>query len=73
VEPCIDANTKKFGPTHKETRDAFGLAVKLYESWDKADPGKGYDAKAAEWKERLRQAQEASNGAASTPATTPTK
>lgn len=27
--------------------------MKLYESWDKAEPGKGHDAKAAEWKARL--------------------
>ena len=26
--------------------------VLLYETWDKAEPGKGYDAKAAEWRER---------------------
>ena len=73
VEACVDGNTRRFGPTSKKTRDALGLAVKLYESWDKAEPDKGYGAKAAEWKEPLRQAQEASNGAAKTPATTPTK
>ncbi len=27
--------------------------VALYESWDKADPGKGHDTKAAEWKAAL--------------------
>ena len=27
--------------------------VKMYESWDKAEPGKGHDAKAAEWKAKL--------------------
>jgi len=27
--------------------------VTLYEAWDKAEPGKGYDAKAAEWKEKF--------------------
>ncbi len=27
--------------------------MRLYEAWDKADPGKGYDAKAAQWKARL--------------------
>lgn len=37
----------------KGTRYALDLAVKLYESWDKAEPGKGYDVKAAEWKAKL--------------------
>ncbi len=64
---------KDRGPTHKNTRECVTGLVDLYTAWDKAEPGKGYGAKAAEWKERLRQAQEASNGAASTPATTPTK
>ncbi len=27
--------------------------VTLYEAWDKAEPGTGYDAKAAEWKRKL--------------------
>ncbi len=34
-------------------REACERVVKLYESWDKAEPGKGYDVKAAEWKLRL--------------------
>jgi hypothetical protein len=25
----------------------------LYAAWDKAEPGKGYDAKAGEWKAKL--------------------
>ncbi len=32
---------------------AIEALVALYESWDKADPGKGYDAKAAEWRAKL--------------------
>lgn len=27
--------------------------MRLYEAWDKADPGKGYDAKAAQWQAKL--------------------
>ena len=50
VAACVEGNTRKFGPVHGNTGRAFGLAVQLYESWDKAEPGKGYDAKAAEWK-----------------------
>ncbi len=34
-------------------REACERAVRLYESWDKAEPGKGHDAKAAEWKAKL--------------------
>lgn len=29
------------------------LLVELYERWDADEPGKGYDAKAAEWRDRL--------------------
>jgi len=31
----------------------FMALVTLYQSWDKAEPGKGYGVKAAEWKARL--------------------
>ncbi len=34
-------------------REACERVVTLYESWDKAEPGKGYDAKAAEWRAKL--------------------
>ena len=30
--------------------------IDLYTAWDKAQPGKGYDAKAAEWKAKLEAA-----------------
>ncbi len=53
AEECIKGNTNRFGPAHKYTRRAIAQAVTLYEAWDKAEPGKGYDAKAAEWKARL--------------------
>ncbi len=32
--------------------------VSFYESWDKAEPGKGYDAKAVEWKAKLPSARD---------------
>ncbi len=32
---------------------ALERVVRLYEVWEKAEPGKGYDAKAAEWKAKL--------------------
>ena len=34
-------------------REAIQRIVKLYESWHAAEPGKGYVAKAAEWKAKL--------------------
>lgn len=34
-------------------REALERVVRLYEVWDKIKPGKGYDAKAAEWKTEL--------------------
>ena len=34
-------------------REACQRVVKLYESWDEAEPGKGYDVKAAEWRAEL--------------------
>ncbi|MFO0859474.1 MAG: tetratricopeptide repeat protein [Phycisphaerales bacterium] len=41
---------KDRGPTHKDTLECVQAVVDLYVAWDKAEPGKGYDAKAAEWK-----------------------
>ncbi len=53
AEQCVDGNTRRFGPGHSETRDAIALAVTLHESWHKAEPGRGHDARAAEWKAKL--------------------
>jgi hypothetical protein len=44
---------KDRGPTHKDTLAGVQAIVDLYTAWDKAEPGKGYDAKAAEWKAKL--------------------
>jgi non-specific serine/threonine protein kinase/serine/threonine-protein kinase len=41
---------KDRGPTHKDTLECVQALVDLYTAWDKAEPGKGFDAKAAEWK-----------------------
>jgi len=39
--------------------------VDLYTAWDAAEPGKGYDAKAAEWRGKLpAPAESAPNAAA---------
>jgi serine/threonine protein kinase len=44
-------------------RLAFERIVRMYELWDAAEPGKGYDAQAAEWREKLRALQAATQAA----------
>jgi Tetratricopeptide repeat len=44
---------KDRGPAHKDTLECAQALVDLYTAWDTAEPGKGYDAKAAEWKVKL--------------------
>jgi hypothetical protein len=34
-------------------RACLGELAGLYQSWHKAEPGKGYDARAAEWKGKI--------------------
>ena len=65
----IYLNTKNRGPTHKDTLECAQTLVDLYAAWDKAEPGKGYGAKAAEWKAKL----DAANAAASTAPSTEKK
>jgi tetratricopeptide (TPR) repeat protein len=48
---AIYAKTR--GPTHADSRNCTRLLVEFYTLWDKAEPGQGYDAKAAAWKARL--------------------
>jgi serine/threonine protein kinase len=40
-------------PRAKDLRDSTQAIVDLYVAWHAAEPGKGYDAKAAEWKQKL--------------------
>jgi non-specific serine/threonine protein kinase/serine/threonine-protein kinase len=44
---------KDRGPTHKDTLECVQALVDLYTAWHAAEPGKGYDAKAAEWQAKL--------------------
>ena len=44
---------KTRGPDHPETRASTQALADAYAAWDKAEPGKGFDAKAAEWKAKL--------------------
>jgi eukaryotic-like serine/threonine-protein kinase len=48
-----DFYVKSRGPDHRETRASTQALVDAYTARDKAAPGKGYDAKAAEWKAKL--------------------
>lgn len=41
------------GETHTDTRDCVRTIVDLYTAWHAAQPGKGHDAKAGEWKAKL--------------------
>jgi non-specific serine/threonine protein kinase/serine/threonine-protein kinase len=40
-------------PTHKDTLECVQALIDLYTAWHAAEPGKGHDAKAAEWKAKL--------------------
>lgn len=40
-------------PTHAAKTWAVNKYVELYTEWHSAEPDKGYDAKAAEWKAKL--------------------
>jgi len=45
------------GPFPRDTRDSIQALADYCSAWDKADPGKGYDAKAAEWRSKLEAAK----------------
>ncbi|MCH7592374.1 MAG: serine/threonine protein kinase [Planctomycetes bacterium] len=48
--------TEVQGDSGYNARNALKRIVKLYESWHAGEPGKGYDAKAEEWRAKLPQA-----------------
>ncbi len=48
--PAVPKPTHTSGDRRREALERIGH---LYEVWDKAEPGKGYDTKAAEWKAKL--------------------
>jgi hypothetical protein len=41
------------GPTHQDTLECVQALNDLCAAWDKAEPGKGYAVKAAEWRAKL--------------------
>jgi hypothetical protein len=44
--------TAALGDGHEQTRSVMTYLVSLYDARSAAEPGKGYDAKAAEWREK---------------------
>jgi tetratricopeptide (TPR) repeat protein len=56
-QPYLDESLEKrrrvLGADHPLSRAAVGALVELYTAWDKSEPGKGHDARAAEWKATL--------------------
>ena len=55
---CYERSRTRYGIDHSKTRDAIELLVELYTAWDQAEPGEGYDAKAAQWEAKLPPATE---------------
>ncbi|MCH7995301.1 MAG: tetratricopeptide repeat protein, partial [Planctomycetes bacterium] len=43
----------QLGDEHAQTARVVPYLVDLYDAWHAAEPGKGYDAKAAEWRAKL--------------------
>ena len=43
------------GAAERDRTDVLNDLVELYDAWHAAEPGKSYDAKAAEWKDRLQE------------------
>jgi eukaryotic-like serine/threonine-protein kinase len=65
----VNAIAKGVLPTRRV--QSLQSLAELYEAWNKAESGKGYDAKAAEWKEKLRVAKAMMENVSSQPATSP--
>ncbi|MCO6435482.1 MAG: serine/threonine protein kinase [Phycisphaerae bacterium] len=52
-----------FGDDHARTTKTINQLIALYDAWHAAEPGKGYDARAAEWRAKLSAPKpEESNG-----------
>jgi hypothetical protein len=72
AEPLLIEGYEKFQPPRpwgsRRKREAMERVVKLYEAWDTAEPGKGYDAKAGVWRAKLAKFDEATQPTAIAPA-----
>ncbi|MCK4873608.1 MAG: tetratricopeptide repeat protein, partial [Phycisphaerales bacterium] len=60
---CYEGNVNRYGTEHSETIDAINLLIDLYTAWHKAEPDKGYGAKADQWRAKLPQPDEEAPGA----------
>jgi serine/threonine protein kinase len=49
----LSVRGKTSGDSHPDTRSVIELLVSLYDTWDRAEPGNGHDAKAETWRLRL--------------------
>ena len=54
--------TAALGPHHWRTTEQIQSLINLYSAWHEAEPDKGYDAKAAEWRAKLPEPTEAGEG-----------
>ncbi|MBM4051615.1 MAG: serine/threonine protein kinase [Planctomycetes bacterium] len=50
---ALEKSRRTLGEEHPGTLACAQALVDLYTAWDKSEPGKGYDQKAAEWRAKL--------------------
>ncbi len=50
-----------FGDDHDRTTKCITRIITLYQSWHSAEPGKGYDDNAAEWRQKMAELQNQSD------------
>jgi eukaryotic-like serine/threonine-protein kinase len=62
---------KILGTKDTDTRRSAAVLGHFYSLWDEAEPGKGFDAKAAEWNATLEKLQAATRPEATRPASSP--
>jgi tetratricopeptide (TPR) repeat protein len=60
-------HTTLHGPDHADTRAAVAALVAFYDKWDQSEPGRGHDAKAAEWRAELARAEAATRPTSTQP------
>ncbi len=61
AEPLLNGSYDALGDagglSQQDKREMLERLVRLYDSWDAAEPGKGYAQKAAAWREKLEELQ----------------
>src|SRR5262249_7344505 len=53
LRPAAAVAQGRLLPQNRVRRELTETVARLYEEWNEADPGKGYDTKAAEWRAKL--------------------